>query len=142
VVSHDTVVGIAEESVTVSKRTNEIGRVQVAVTTEVIEQLVRETLLTRHAEIERVSINMEISAAPQIRQEGEFLIVPVVEEVLVVQKRLVLKEEIRLRIVESQEAVELPVQRRAQKVKVERLPPAAEPPSDVPSTPVTGKTPT
>ncbi|MDB5377359.1 MAG: hypothetical protein JWR00_1805 [Rubritepida sp.] len=141
-VSHDTVVGIAEESVTVSKRTNEIGRVQVAVTTEVIEQLVRETLLTRHAEIERVSINMEISAAPQIRQEGEFLIVPVVEEVLVVQKRLVLKEEIRLRIVESQEAVELPVQRRAQKVKVERLPPAAEPPSDVPSTPVTGKTPT
>ncbi|MDB5415796.1 MAG: hypothetical protein JWR10_4131 [Rubritepida sp.] len=122
----ESVIPITEETVTVAKRVTETGRVKVTLATEVMEQLVRETLLTRHAEIERRSINKEISAAPEIRREGEYLIVPVVEEVLVVEKRLFLKEEIRLRLVESQETVELPVERRVQTATLDRLPPSSE----------------
>lgn len=54
--------------------------------------------------VERVEIGEFIESAPQPRKDGETWIIPVVEEQLVVSKRLVLKEEIRLtrrRVTES-----------------------------------------
>ena len=50
---------------------------------------------------------------------------PVLEEVLVVERRLVLREEIRMRLVAVDEAVEQPVTVRRQRASVERLPPLA-----------------
>jgi stress response protein YsnF len=38
-----------------------------------------------------------VETAPEIRTEGDVTILPVVEEVLVVEKRLVLKEELHIR---------------------------------------------
>jgi stress response protein YsnF len=51
------------------------------------------------------------------------LVIPVVEEILVVEKRLVLKEEIRLRFVDTEDIVEQAVERRVQHATVERMPP-------------------
>ena len=51
----------------------------------------------RRIEIERVPINRPIDAVPAIREEGDTTIMPVVEEILVVERRLILKEEIRMR---------------------------------------------
>ena len=48
---------------------------------------------------------------------------PVVEEVVVVEKRLVLKEEIHIRRTAQTEAVEVPVTLRKQRAVVERLGP-------------------
>lgn len=47
-------------------------------------------------DIERVHIGKVIEARAESRQEGETLILPVVEEVLVYQKKLLLKEEVRI----------------------------------------------
>ena len=47
-------------------------------------------------------------------------IVPVLEEVLIVEKRLVLKEELRIRRSRSQETEEIPVRLRKQRAVVER----------------------
>jgi stress response protein YsnF len=52
-------------------------------------------------------------------------VVPVLEEVLVVERRLVLREEVRLRLVAAEETVEEAVTLRRQHAEVERLPPAA-----------------
>lgn len=106
-----------------SKRTVETGRVRVSLTTETVEETLRETLRSRRTEIERVPVGREVSEVPATRQEGDVLIVPVVEEELVVVRRLVLKEEIRLRLVDSEENVEQPVERRVQRATVERLAP-------------------
>ena len=53
-------------------------------------------LAEEHIEIERVSINEFVPGPVSVRQEGDVTVVPVVEEVLVVEKRLMLREEIRL----------------------------------------------
>jgi stress response protein YsnF len=55
-----------------------------------------------------------------VRTEGETTIIPVVEEVLVVEKRLVLKEEIHIRRLISKDDVEVPVTVRRQRAVVER----------------------
>ena len=117
------VIPLVEEEVRLSKRTVETGRVRVFLTTETVEETLRETLRSRRAEIERVPVGREVKEVPATRQEGDVIIVPVVEEVLVTVKRLVLKEEIHLRLVDSQESVGLPAQRRVQRATVERLAP-------------------
>jgi stress response protein YsnF len=124
----ETVIPVAEERVTVSTREAEIGRVRVALTTETETVVARETLRGRRVEVERVPIGRmlpEGESPPQSREEGDTLVVPVVEEVAVVVKRLVLREEVRLRFVHTEEpfAQEVPVQR--QKATVERVPPDA-----------------
>jgi stress response protein YsnF len=120
---------LAQEVLQVGKRTVETGRVRVSVTTETAEAVVRKTLRTRRAEVERVALGHEVREVPQTREEDGVLVIPVVEEILVVEKRLVLKEEIRLRFVDTEETVEQAVERRVQRATVERTPPqeAGEP---------------
>jgi stress response protein YsnF len=123
----ETVLPLVEETLRVGKRRVETGRVRVSVGTEVQEQVVRETLRSERAELERVPIGRELAQgepAPAMRQEPDgTVVVPVLEEVLVVERRLVLKEEIRMRLVAVDEPVEQPVTVRRQRVSVERVPP-------------------
>ena len=55
-----------------------------------------ERLFADEVAVERVPVNRIVDQMPETRQEGDVLIVPVVEEVLMVQKRLLLKEEVRI----------------------------------------------
>jgi uncharacterized protein (TIGR02271 family) len=61
-----------------------------------------------------------VGPVPQVRTEGGVIVVPVLEEILVVEKRLVLKREIRIQKRQTSETVEIPVSLRKQRVKVER----------------------
>ena len=59
---------------------------------------------------------------PRIREEGSVTIIPVFEEILIVEKRLVLLEEVHVRNTARGETVEIPVMLRKQHALVERLP--------------------
>ncbi len=121
------VLPLVEEALRVGKRRVETGRVRIAVTTEAEERLVRETLQGERAEVEHVAIGRELAAdeeAPVARQEPDgTYVLPVLEEVLVIERRLVLREEIRLRVVRTEEPVEESITLRRQRAEVERLPP-------------------
>ena len=60
------------------------------------EETVDEALLRESVQVERIPINRLVSEAPGSRQEGDTLVVPILEEVLVVEKRLMLMEEVRI----------------------------------------------
>lgn len=62
------------------------------------EEVVDEPLILDEVVIERVAINELVTGAtlPTTRREGETLIVPVLEQVLVIEKRTMLKEEVRI----------------------------------------------
>ena len=125
----ETVIPLAEEMVAVSKREAETGRVRVALTTETETVVARETLRGRRIEVERVPVGRmlpEGEPAPQSREEGDTLVVPVVEEVAVVVKRLVLREEVRLRFVATETPFEEAVSVRRQRATVERTAPSTE----------------
>jgi uncharacterized protein (TIGR02271 family) len=84
------------EDVSVGRRTVERGAVRVTVQTETHEHLVDEKLNRQHVEIKRVPIARPIDVAPPVRTEGDTTIIPIIEEVLVVKRQLMLKEEIHL----------------------------------------------
>jgi len=90
------VLPIIEETLEVRKRTVDAGGVRVHKTVQEREQTVDEALLREEVQVERIPMNRVLDGPVEPRQEGDTLVIPVVEEVLVIEKRLVLKEEIRV----------------------------------------------
>ncbi len=91
------VMPVIQEFVHVGKQVVETGRV--SATKSVKEEVadISVTLNRDDIRIERIPIGEYIeSDAPESRYEGDTLIIPVVKEELVIQKRLVLIEEIRI----------------------------------------------
>ena len=64
---------------------------------------VDETLAHGCIKIERVPIGRTVDAVPPVREEGGTTILPIVGEVVVVERRLILKEKVRIRRVRSTE---------------------------------------
>ena len=121
VTSETQVVPLLEEEARVEKRQISTGKVRIRTSVEDVEENVRADLESEDVEVTRVPVDRVVNEAPQIRTEGDVTIVPIVEEVLFVEKRLVLKEELHVRRVVSTEAVDVPVTLRKERATVERL---------------------
>lgn len=90
---------VHEERLHVDKRTVETGRgVRVHKTVREHQQIIDMPLEHDELDVERVAIDKIVAEnqLPQAREEGETLIIPVLEERLVVSKQIVLKEELRV----------------------------------------------
>ncbi len=110
------------EEVAVAKRRIVTGSVRISTVTREREQLVDEFLAREDVEIERRPVGKEVSRVPAVRHAGNTIIIPVVEEVLVVSRRLVVKEEIRVRRVQRKERSQQRVLLRKQELTVSRHP--------------------
>jgi uncharacterized protein (TIGR02271 family) len=116
------VLPLLAEEVAVSKQVVETGRVQVARVTHEREQLIDELLAHETAEIERTPIGRQVDVMPAVREEGDAIVVPIVEEVLVIERRLFFKEEVRIRRVRSTERHQETVTLRHHEAVVTRVP--------------------
>lgn len=124
--AHDTkevegAIPLAEEELVVGRRTAERGRVRVSKTVRESEALVQDSLLREEVEVERVAVDRVVQEVPEIRYEADVLVIPVVEEVAVVQKQLVLKEELHVRKRLRQTPHEERVTLRSEEAAVERI---------------------
>lgn len=72
------------------------GRVLIDKTVEMVPHEAAVDVGNDRVEVERVPVDEEVDTPPATRQEGDTLIVPVVEEVLVVTKRYRIIEEVRV----------------------------------------------
>jgi len=99
------VLPVVAETVTVGHEMRETGRVQVVKTiAEFQENITLPTYFTE-AEVTHIPINRLIEGeTPEVRQHGDTLIVPVLEEVLITQKRLMLREEIHIALRRREES--------------------------------------
>jgi len=111
---------VAQEVVEVGKRVRETGRVVVQVTPSVEREVIDVPLMQDEVIIERVPVNRPVNETSPPRQDGDTMIVPVYEEVLVVEKQLVLREEIRIRRQQSHRNERREVERRTEEAQVLR----------------------
>lgn len=120
--SEEQVLPVVMEEITISKIVEPVEHVRAE--TRVVERELPLETEVAHEEIEvsRVPVGRFVDEAPTVRVDGDTTIVPVVEEVAFVTKRLLLKEEVHLtkrRVVEPRTAT---VSVREEHVHVERLP--------------------
>lgn len=121
--AHSLRIPVVQEELHIDKRTVETGR-GVRVHKTVTEEAIRidEPVAQRGLEIEHVPINAWVEGpVPVQRHEGDTLVVPVLEEVLVVEKRLRLKEEIRITAKASYRHASEQAVLRSEQVSVERF---------------------
>ena len=111
---------VVREFVHINKRTVETGRVVVHKTTVERDETVEAMLLREDLQVERVPVGRVVAEAPAPRREGDLLVVPILEEVLVVEKRLMLKEELHIRTLRSEQAVTETVRLREEQVTVDQ----------------------
>jgi uncharacterized protein (TIGR02271 family) len=115
------VVPLHAEDLSVEKKRVVTGQVKVATITRESEQLIEELLEHEHVEIERVAIGKQVDKAPAVREEGDTLIIPILEEIVVVERRLLLKEEVRVRRTREKQAYQERVVIRKQEAVITRL---------------------
>lgn len=110
------------EEVAVTKQVVETGRVAVARVTREHSELIAEPLATETVEISRVPIGRQVETMPAVRDEGDTVVIPVVEERLLVERQLFLKEEVRVRRVRTSSTHQENVILRHHEVTVKRHP--------------------
>ena len=112
-----------QEALEVGRRTVETGRVRIRKEIATRNVQVDAPLVQEHVVIERVPVDREVDrdAPPAVREEDGVLVVPVLEEVLVVERRLVLKEELRVTRLREESRVVQDVPLAEERVIVERV---------------------
>jgi len=117
------VVPVVAEEAEVRKQVIETGRVRVAKTVREREEVVDVPLWRDEVQVERVPINRVVEGPVVVRHEGDTTIIPLVEEILVVEKRLMLREELRVTTRHVEEHRPQRVTLRTEEATVERVEP-------------------
>jgi uncharacterized protein (TIGR02271 family) len=112
---------LVEEELVVDRKTVSDGRVLVSTHTDTVTDFAEIELREDDIEIERVSFETVVDAVPQVRIEGDVTIIPILEERLLVEKRLVLVEEIRMRRKTTLRTERVEAELRKQTASVERI---------------------
>jgi uncharacterized protein (TIGR02271 family) len=117
-----TVVPVLKEELDLHTRRVEIDSgVRVAKKVQHREEIVDEPLTREEVDVERVAVNRRVEGPLAVFYEGDTMVVPILEEVLVVEKHLILKEEIRITRRKSEFRAPQRVTLRREVAAVERI---------------------
>jgi uncharacterized protein (TIGR02271 family) len=120
----EVVVPVIEEEFATGTRRVTTGAVRVEKHVEKRVRRISAPALHEEVEVKRVPVNRVVDEAPKSRRRGDTIIVPVVEEEIVVTKRLVLKEEIHLIKRRTKDRVVQEVELGRERAQVRRVKPA------------------
>lgn len=118
---------VVEERISVEKRPTVTGKLVVRVEPKERTESVDLSHFEESADVQRVEVNRFVDQAPPVRRKEDVVIIPVMEEVLVVERRLMVREEIRVRIRTRQRQETEDVTRRVEEAHVTR----EETPADI-----------
>jgi uncharacterized protein (TIGR02271 family) len=120
------VVPVLTEELEVRKRRVETGTVRLTKVVYEREVQVDEPLWREEVEVIHVPMQRVVDGPVPVREEQGTTILSVVEEVLVVEKRWMLREEIHIRTQRTETHQPQPITLRSEEVQVERVPHADE----------------
>jgi uncharacterized protein (TIGR02271 family) len=91
------VIPVVEEQLEVARERVETGRVRISKSVESREVVVDDPLKRETVRVEHVPINQVVTGeVPQVREEGDVTVIPILEERVVTRTELVLVEEVRI----------------------------------------------
>jgi uncharacterized protein (TIGR02271 family) len=122
-------VPILEEQLEVGARVIDIGEILVHKTVDEVEEVHRGPLSREEVQVERIRVDRPVDEPEQRRQEGDWLVIPIMEEVFVVKKQLLVTEEIRIRKELVTEEHEVRETIRRERASIEDTRPAQPPAS-------------
>ncbi|CAA9890277.1 conserved hypothetical protein [Candidatus Methylobacter favarea] len=117
----EAVIPVIEEQLHIEKKVSKAGTVRISKQVTEHEQTVTIPLLEEEIQVERVAVNQFVdSPPPALRYEGDTMIIPIIREVAVLEKRLMLVEELHIVKRQNQKQETRQVTLRKEEVAVER----------------------
>jgi uncharacterized protein (TIGR02271 family) len=118
------VIPVLEEQVEVERRKVSTGKVLIHKKVDADEITIDEPVVHERYDVERVPVNRVINEPVEPHYEGDTYVLPVLEEVVVVEKKLLLREEVRITRKKGSERDPQKVSVRRERVEFERVPDA------------------
>ena len=112
---------LVAETSHLEKRSVRTGKVRISTVLENVEEIASATLQEERVEVTRVPVNQPVKEAPTIRTVDGVTIVPVLEEIMVIEKQLILKEELHIHRRVTTQKIEVPVSLKKQRAVIERV---------------------
>jgi uncharacterized protein (TIGR02271 family) len=112
---------VVEENLKVDKKITEKGKVKISKSVKEESEIINLPTVNEEVKIERFSRNQIIDKLPEaVRYEGNTMIIPVLQEITVIEKKILLVEEIHITktSVSSTETKEVTLLK--EEVKIER----------------------
>jgi uncharacterized protein (TIGR02271 family) len=119
--TEENVVPVVAEELVIDKKRVQTGAIRVNRRIIEHDETIELPLVKEHLDVRRVVIDREVDGPLPIRREGDTTIIPIVEEVLVVEKRYRLKEEIFVSRTVREEVHREQVTVRRQEAQIEHL---------------------
>ena len=113
-------VALHEEVLHLQKVSVETDRVRVRTIVDERAAIVEGVVERGVIDVSRVPVEIEVTIAPPPREEGDTLVVSVVEERMVVVKKLFVIEEVHLRRTAAQAEVSIPTTLRSMRAEIVR----------------------
>lgn len=114
------VIPIVQEEAIIEKRVVERNRTRITKQVHTEEEMIDTPLRQERVQVERLPIEQIIDSPVTTRYDGDTLVIPVMEEVLVIEKKLLLKEEVRITKAVGETKHQETVTLRKEEVAVER----------------------
>jgi uncharacterized protein (TIGR02271 family) len=119
--SQEKVIPVLAEELHVTRHAIPTGGVRVHRRVHEHEETVDIPLRKEHVDVRRVLIEHEVDGPLPVRREGETTIIPIVEEMLVIGKKFVLKEEVHITRTVREERHQEKITLKRQESAVERI---------------------
>ena len=113
---------LVQEEVSVEKKAVEKGRVKIYKNVKEKTESLNLPVINEEVQIERIPINKIVEKAPEaVRYEGDTMIIPVLKEIAVIEKKILLVEEIRVTktAIHSEQKEEVTLRR--EEINIERM---------------------
>ncbi|MDU2732669.1 MAG: DUF2382 domain-containing protein [Mixta calida] len=116
------IIPLAEEQAEVTTTRVVDRRIRIHRSTTTAEKLLETELWHEEVEIKHIAKNetLEEGYYPQVRQEGDVLIVPVIEEQVEIIRRHILKEEVHIHKLKKNEQFQQKVTLRSQEIEISK----------------------
>ena len=114
-------ISVLREEVNVEKKIIEKGRVKISKVVKEDSEVLNLPTTSEQVKIKRVPVNEIVESVPApLRYEGDTIIIPVLQEIIVTEKKLLLVEEIHVTktLVSSEETKEITL--RKEEINIER----------------------
>ena len=112
---------VIEEHLNIDKKIVETGKYHIKKT--VRQEDFSEDIPTIHEQvgIQRIEINKYIDSMPDVRYEGDTTIIPVIKEVVIVEKKLMLVEEIHITRTSNEVSVNVKDKVRRENIEIDKI---------------------
>jgi stress response protein YsnF len=119
--SSEYVVPVVSEELHADAIPVETGSVRVVKRVEGHDEVLQQELRKGRVEVRRIKTNRVVDGPQKVQRDGKTMVIPVVSEVLLVQKQWVVTEEIHITQIEERETVEQKVTVNREVAEIERV---------------------